>query len=190
MRRLFSGAVLLTALSAQPPATRDLFPPRPVCQLPSKEIRMGKVIFQVFPEVKTGKELFRIRIGGLYGKEWLKWWKYGVMNCGDFNRDGILDYTWYGGDDTSQGHYLILSTPAGHRIIDIEKTFEREWVRRNGGKAPNLSGLNESFIDQVALRWAPNTLTLVAEGHRPADQPAPKMRLESTSDNWVTRQPE
>lgn len=80
MRRLFSGALLLTALSAQPPA---------LWQLPSQEIRVSK-------------GLFRIRIDGLNGNEWFKWWKYGVMNCGDFNRDGMLDYTW-------AASYLILS---------------------------------------------------------------------------------
>lgn len=190
MRRLFSGAVLLTALSAQPPATRDLFPPRPVCQLPSKEIRVGRAIFQVFADGKSGQELFRIRVGWLSGKEWLKWWKYGVMNCGDFNRDGVLDYSWYGGDDTSQEHYLILSTPSGHRIIDIEKTFEKEWVRQRGGKAPDLPDLHESFLHKVTIHWAPNQITLAAEGYRSVDPPARKTRMESTSDNWVTLQPE
>ena len=190
MRPLFSCALLLTSLSGQPPATRDLFPKQPVCRLPAKEVRVGRAIFHVFPDAKSGKELFRIRIGGLYGKEWLKWWTYGVRNCGDFNRDGVLDYTWYGGDDTSLGHYLILSSPAGHRIIDIEKTFEAEWVRQRGGKAPDLPDLHESFLHKVTIHWAPNQLTLAAEGYRLSDPPSRKTRMESTSNNWVTVQPE
>ena len=156
MRRLFSCALLLTSLSGQPPATRDLFPEPPVCRLPAKEVRVGRAIFQVFPDAKSGKELFRIRIGGLYGKEWLKWWTYGVQNCGDFNRDGVLDYTWYGGDDTSLGHYLILSSPAGHRIIDIEKTFQQAWTRQYAGKAPAIGPGCSTWrtpLRMQRLRW-------------------------------------
>ena len=160
MRRLCSGALLLTALSAQPPATRDLFPPRPVCKLPSKEIRVGKEIYQVFPDVKTGKELFRIHIGGLHGKEWLKWWRYGVWNCGDFNRDGVLDYTWYGGDDTTSGHYLILS---GHGIIDLGKTFQKEWARQRGGKAPAIGDVGDGYsFERLTFYWSPAAMRISA----------------------------
>ena len=128
MRPLFRVAVSVLAVSAQPPNVRDLFPGKPVCHLPFKEQRVGRTLFQIVGETRTGKELFRIRIGGLHEKEWLTWWSYGVKNCGGFNRDGVLDYSWSGGG-TSHGHYLILSTPTAHRIIGIEKTFEREWTR-------------------------------------------------------------
>ena len=139
-------------------------PEPPVCRLPAKEVRVGRAIFQVFPDAKSGKELFRIRIGGLYGKEWLKWWTYGVQNCGDFNRDGVLDYTWYGGDDTSLGHYLILSSPAGHRIIDIEKTFQQAWTRQYAGKAPAIGHVGDGYwLHRVTFHWSPTEMRISAE---------------------------
>lgn len=185
MQRLCSWTLAITALCAQPPATRELFPERPVCRVPSKESPVANEMFEVFTDAKTGKELFRIHIGRRDGKQWLKWWRYGVWNCGDFNRDGVLDYTWYGGDDTSQGHYLILSSPSGHRIIDIEATFEKEWVRRYGGKAPDLSSLEQSFLHRVTLRWVPGTMTLIAEGQRMSGPFGVITRMESTADHWV-----
>jgi len=161
MRRLCSCALLLTALAAQPPATRDLFPERPVCRVPSKEVRVGREMFQVFSDGKSGKELFRIHIGRLHEKEWLKLWTYGVRNCGDFNRDGVLDYTWTGGDDTTNDSYLILS---GRGIIDLAKTFQQAWTRQYGGKAPAIGDVGDGYwLHRVTFHWFANEMRISAE---------------------------
>lgn len=146
-----------------------------MCRLPSSEIRVGGEMYQVVSDTKTGKELFRIQIGSLDGKEWVKWWKYGVRNCRDFNRDGVLDYTWQGGDDTTNGSYLILS---GRGIIDLNERFQLEWVRQRGGKAPAIGDIGQGYsIGRVTFHWSPTAMRLSAE-LRPYG-PGKSIRLET-----------
>lgn len=181
MRPRFSLPVLFCLLHAQPPAVRDLFPPKAVaaCALPARELKEGDKLFQVFTSPANDRELFRLSIGDRVDGEWLKWWKFGIQNCGDFNRDGILDYTWFGGDDTTQEHYLILSTPTGLKKYSIEETFERHWARTRRDKQPDLINLNETFLKKITLEYAAGKLTLRASGNRKketitmaVDQPA------------------
>lgn len=185
MRPLSSLALLLAAVAAQPPSVRDLFPPRPTCCLPGRKLSVGKTTYHVVSDPKTRRELFRIRIGGQYEGEWLSWWTYGVRNCGDFNRDGVLDYSWYGGDDTTSGHFLVLSTPSGHRIIDITKTFQHAWARQRGGKAPDLELNYENFLHRVTLHWAREGLALVAEGQPLNDKAGKFIRMKVEEQYWV-----
>lgn len=168
MRARFSILGLCAFLHAQPPAVRDLFPPKPVaaCALPSQEVKDGDKLVQVFTNPANDRELFRLGIGDKVDGEWLKWWKFGIQNCGDFNRDGILDYTWHGGDDTTQEHYLLLSTSAGYRKISIEETFERHWARTRPDKQPDLLQVNETFLKKITLEYSAGKLTLRASGTR------------------------
>jgi hypothetical protein len=55
MRRLCSWAIAAVALVAEPPSVRDLFPPRPTCRVPSREVRVGNRVFQVFVNKETGR---------------------------------------------------------------------------------------------------------------------------------------
>ncbi|HMF90143.1 MAG TPA: hypothetical protein VKL40_05835 [Candidatus Angelobacter sp.] len=91
-----------------------------------KLVKRGKQFFQVFTNKKTGRELFRVPVGN----EEAKYWVYGVMQEADFNGDGIPDFCWHGGDDTSQENLLVLSSPSGYRKVDIYESLQREWKRR------------------------------------------------------------
>ena len=184
MRLLFSLALSLMGLVAQPPAVRDLFPPRPTCRMPAKDVRVGRTEYQVIFDPKTGRELFRIHIGRLDDGKWLKLWNYHIQNCGDFNRDGVLDYSWYGGDDTTSEHFLILSTPAGYRTVDITSTFMREWVRQRGGNEPELDRVgNDYYLRSISIRWAPDKLRLLAV--IVTHGPGKPIRMEAEEQHWV-----
>lgn len=161
----FTVLLLGVLLQAQPPAIRDLFPPKAVtaCALPVREVRERSTVYQVFAMRGTSRELFRIPVGSKVDGQWLKWWRYGMQNCGDFNRDSSLDYTWYGGDDTSHQHFLLLSSPIGYRRISIEQTLQRHWARTRREKPPDF-GSNDFDMPRITLEYAAGKLILHISG--------------------------
>lgn len=92
----------------------------------SREATIRGRVFQIFMDKATKHEIFRVDVGSPD----VKWWNYGVATEGDFNGDGVQDYAWYGGDDTSDVEYVFLSSQGSHRRLDVYKTMEREWARR------------------------------------------------------------
>jgi len=108
------------------------------------EIRAGRLAHQVAYQVFWSRtlpkrELFRVAIGGYYNGQGDQWWNYGIVDEGDFNGDGLPDYSWYGGDDTGGVSYLFLSSSSGYKRVDIEKTVEAAWKKRFNKPAPDLS---------------------------------------------------
>ena len=100
------AAVLLSpALYAQEPARKvfDLFPHNKACactkplqKVPGLvwiERREGSRLFQIFQDSQTRQELFRFEVGNKIEGEWVKWWVYGIAAHGDFNGDGVRDYS-------------------------------------------------------------------------------------------------
>ena len=107
------------------------------------EVSVGKlahqVVYQVFWSRTTPRrELFRIEVGSYFSGELVKLWNCGVANEGDFNGDGLPDYSWYGGDDTGQEMYLFLSSDRGYKRVDLLKTVEAAWQRRFNKPLPTL----------------------------------------------------
>jgi hypothetical protein len=89
-------------------------------------MKRGGHIFQVLIDKRTGRELFRVDVGTPDAPYWV----YGLVREADFNGDGVPDFSWHGGDDTSELNLLALSSPSGYRKVDINATLEREWRRR------------------------------------------------------------
>jgi hypothetical protein len=79
-------------------------------------------------------------------------WHYGIAAEGDFNGDGLPDYSWYGGDDTGEELYLFLSSDSGYKRIDLLKTIEAAWQRRFNKPPPDLGDFhNEYKLDDIVL---------------------------------------
>jgi len=108
-------------------------------------------IFQVLIDKRTGRELFRVHVGTPEAAYWV----YGLVREADFNGDGVPDFSWHGGDDTSELNLLALSSPRGYRKVDIDATLEREW-RRNYPSDPRDNNLLEDpfFSDMKLVRNA------------------------------------
>ena len=108
-------------------------------------------IFQVLIDKRTGRELFRVNVGTPEAAYWV----YGLVREADFNGDGVPDFSWHGGDDTSELNLLALSSPRGYRKVDINATIEREW-RRIYPSDPRDNNLLEDpfFSDMKLLRKA------------------------------------
>jgi len=182
----FALLLLGVPLQAQPPAIRDLFPPKAVsaCALPVREVRERSTIYQVFTKSGAPRELFRIPVGHKIDGEWVKLWRYGIHNCGDFNRDSILDYTWYGGDDTGGEYLLLLSSPIGFRKISIEQTLQRHWTRTRRGKPPDF-GSNAFDRQRITLEYAAGKLILHLSGQQWTGPGNPKITMAVEDTAWV-----
>jgi len=100
---------------------------------------VGREIYQVFQDRRTGRELFRFSVGSRQRGGDLKYWRYGIAVRGDFNVDEVEDYAWAGGDDTSEALYLLLSSSAGYRKIDIIATFEAAWRQTYRSANPDFA---------------------------------------------------
>jgi hypothetical protein len=107
----------------------------------------GKQIFQVLINKRTGRELFRVHVGT---KE-STYWVYGVVREADFNGDGIPDFSWHGGDDTSNKNLAVLSSPNGYRKVDIEATLLGEWRRRFPSDPPDKSLTDDPIFSEMKL---------------------------------------
>jgi hypothetical protein len=121
------------------------------------EINAGKathkVVYQVFWSRTTPRhELFRIEIGDYSSGKLVKTWHYGIAAEGDFNGDGLPDYSWYGGDDTGEELYLFLSSDSGYKRVDLLKTVEAAWQRRFNKPPPDLGELEDKYeLDDLIL---------------------------------------
>jgi len=109
----------------------------------STEIYVGKpnqkAVYEVFwSRTKPKRELFRIEVGRSFDGQLVRTWFYGIVDEGDFNGDGLPDYSWYGGDDTGEEMYLFLSSNSGYKRIDLVKTVEAAWHRRFKKPSPDL----------------------------------------------------
>lgn len=121
------------------------------------EINVGKaaheVVYQVFWSRTTPKrELFRVEIGDYSSGALIKTWHYGIAAEGDFNGDGLPDYSWYGGDDTGEERYLFLSSDSGYKRVDLLKTVEAAWQSRFNKPPPDLGDLEGKYeLDDLEL---------------------------------------
>lgn len=97
----------------------------------AEEVTIQGVIFQVFKDVNTKREVFRARIGNVVNGEEVKYSNYGLAEERDFNGDRRPDYAWYGGDDTSFQKLLVLSGPEGHKVVDVVRSVKENF---NPGK--------------------------------------------------------
>src|SRR5258708_28786492 len=112
-------------------------------------MKQGTHIFQVLINKRTGRELFRVDVGTTQATYWV----YGLVREADFNGDGIPDFSWHGGDDTSDRNLVVLSSPNGYRKVDIEATLRGEWRRRFPSDPQDKSLTDEpSFSDMKLVR--------------------------------------
>ena len=150
---LLATSILLGAAQAQ--STEGIFPGDASCvciktrsettTVNAREVRSGDEIWQAFFDKKSGEEIFRIEIGRRLDGEDLKFWNYGVVVQRDFNADGIDDFSWYGGDDTSRAAYVVLSTSSAFRKIDVYATLSAAYARRLKTDPPDLNGISVDF---------------------------------------------
>jgi hypothetical protein len=140
MQSIFLAALFLVNLSASGQSKTvsfDFFPPHSnmgktdlkqdeTRTTRPKIIQRGKRFYQIIIDKRTGHELFRVFVG----TDEATWWVYGLVQEADFNGDGIPDFCWHGGDDTSALNLLVLSSPSGYRKVDVNETLQREWRRR------------------------------------------------------------
>ncbi|MBA3975242.1 MAG: hypothetical protein C0504_13630 [Candidatus Solibacter sp.] len=149
----------------------DLFPHNKTCSCikPLQKVpglvwierRVGSRHFQIFRDSQTRQELFRFRIGRRIEGQWVKLWRYGIAAHGDFNGDGVRDFSWHGGDDTSDSMYVVLSSASGFRTVDVNATMEEAWTRRYGGKAPNFTLQDDAWIRAVQLERTGEEMSLL-----------------------------
>jgi len=110
-------------------------------------VRKGAHIFQVLLNKRTGRELFRVDVG----RPEATYWVYGLVREGDFNGDGIPDFSWHGGDDTSDKNLAVLSSPNGYRKVDVEATLLGEWRRRFPNDPPAKSLTDDPIFSGMKL---------------------------------------
>jgi hypothetical protein len=148
----------------------ELFPGDPTCAcirtvkaapgVRAVEKVEGERILQVFEDSKTGRGLFRFVVGQSAGGEEEKFWNYGIAARGDFNGDGVEDYSWYGADDARESRHMLLSSPSGYRRIDVIDAFETAWQKKFGGAKPDFGG-GDFGLDAVRLERGPGDLSLI-----------------------------
>jgi len=101
----------------------------------------------------------------------VKTWVYGIVDEGDFNEDGIPDYSWYGGDDTGEEEYLFLSSATGYLRVDIFKTARQAWKRKFKTEAPDFSEVGGKYqLSSVVLERTQSRIELlIAADYDPQD---------------------
>jgi hypothetical protein len=107
----------------------------------------------------TGQESFRFQIGVKDKTEEVKLWNYGIAMEGDFNGDGVEDFSWYGGDDTGFHMYLLLSSGPRFRKIDVLATLAHEWLLRYRAR-PDLGRVGD-YDSEVRIEAGHGSLVLV-----------------------------
>ena len=124
-----------------------------------KTIKRGKRFYQVITDKRTGSELFRVFVG----TDEATWWVYGLVQEADINGDGIPDFCWHGGDDTSALNLLVLSSPSGYRKVDVFATLQREWKRRfPSERLESAEGADDPDASELKLVRASGKVTLQA----------------------------
>ena len=131
----------------------------------TKEEHIGNRVYQVFwSRTIPKRELFRIEVGNGSGHDAVMLWNYGIANEGDFNGDGVPDYAWYGGDDTSSEMYLFLSAGSHYERIDVLKTVQIAWQQRFHTSARDLGESDgRHALDNVVLQRSAAGLVLLAK---------------------------
>jgi len=124
-----------------------------------KLIKRGKRFYQVIINRHTGHELFRV----LVGTDEATWWVYGLVQEADINGDGIPDFCWHGGDDTSALNLLVLSSSSGYRKVNVNETLQREWKRRfPSERLESAEGTDEPDASELKVVRASKRVTLQA----------------------------
>jgi hypothetical protein len=188
----FVAGVSLAQESTPTRAAYHLFPVDESCActvaeartktLESSELTKGKKVFQVFRDRKSKRELFRLELGSPD----LKWWHYGISLEGDFNADGIPDYAWYGGDDTSDEVYVFLSSGDSYKKLDIYKALASEWTRRFHKPAPDFADFSNDYgLRDIRLIRDSTGVILASEFVSTLHPDAPKRRLRVRSEDFV-----
>jgi hypothetical protein len=128
------------------------------------ETRTNRSVFQEFwSRTEPKRKLFRVRVGTFIGSENQKWWNYGIADEGDFNGDGLPDYSWYGGDDTSFEMYLFLSAGSHYERVNVLKTIGAAWKRQFGGVAPDLGEAGGEYaVTDISIERTAKGLMLTA----------------------------
>jgi hypothetical protein len=173
MQSIFLAALLFASLSAfvqSKTVSFDFFPPdsnmgrtdlkqdethtaRP------KTLKRGQQYYQTILDKRTGRELFRV----LVGTDEATWWVYGLVQEADINGDGIPDFCWYGGDDTSELKLLVLSSLSGYWKVDVNKTLQREWRRRfPSERLENGDGTDDPDTSELKLIRASEKILMQA----------------------------
>jgi hypothetical protein len=140
----------------------DVFTKKETPTVTSSETTSGQTISQVFYS-KTGqrRELFRADIGFVINSERVKLWNYGIVSEGDFNRDGLPDYFWYGGDDSGESMHLFLSSKRGYTKVDIHQTLKAAWKQRFNRESPEWANVDSDFlIGEIYIEDAAGGLVL------------------------------
>jgi len=110
-------------------------------------VRRGTHVFQLLINKRTGRELFRVDVGTTEGTYWV----YGLVREADFNGDGIPDFSWHGGDDTSDKNLAVLSSPNGYKKVDVEATLLGEWRRDFRTDPPAESRTDDPIFSDMKL---------------------------------------
>lgn len=146
------------------------------------EVTVRDKVFQVFKDCKSKRELFRVYLGSPK----LKWWHYGISLEGDFNGDGVPDYSWYGGDDTSDELYVFLSSDGAYKKLNVYKTFEAEWARTFHKRVPDFAGFGQDGeLQNIRFLRESGGLILAAEYASVMKPVSPKRKLRVRSENFV-----
>lgn len=121
------------------------------------EMQTAATVYQVFwSRTIPKRELFRVPVGDVVGQDIVKYWIYGLKGECDYNGDGVPDYYWEGGDDTSDELLLFLSAGVKYERVDIVKTVEKAWQQRFHRAAPDLGevggeySLGETTLERTA----------------------------------------
>jgi hypothetical protein len=113
-----------------------------------KIVKSGKRIYQIIIDKRTGREIFRV----LVGTDEASWWVYGLIQEADINGDGIPDFCWHAGDDTSALNLVVLSSSSGYRKVDVGETLQREWKRRfPSERLENIEGTDGADASDLKL---------------------------------------
>jgi len=126
------------------------------------EVRVATAVYQVFwSRTVPKRELFRVQVGRVVGRDTVKFWKYCLGGERDYNGDGVPDYYWYGGDDTSEEFLLFLSSDGNYKRVDIIKTVEKVWKQRLHKAAPDLGEVGGEYsLGETALERTATGLIL------------------------------
>lgn len=155
--------------------------------LQSIERRAGNVVYQIFrTRNDPPRETFRVNIGFYDKGQLVRDWTYGIILEKDVNRDGTLDYVWYGGDDTGQRLLLFLSNKNQYDCIDVYKSAGAAWEKKFGGVAPDFGEVFGNYgIEKVLWDVPANMLTVTVVTDQQDDSKTHKMRLMIPSSEFV-----
>ncbi len=179
----------LTAQTTKNEIRTRLFGQEQRCKLPGKKThpkfivekdhRIGNRLYQEYwSKDEPARKLFSIAYGTYYKKDGLlTYWFASMKDECDMNGDGIPDYMWYGGDDTSQEEWLFYSVGQEYKSVDLYKTAEQAWLKQFKTKAPDFGEVGaEIFVDFTFVSNAQGNF-LEAEAYNNDDSVDKKSRV-------------